>query len=294
MRRGGSGQIRCANVGDADDRHAIGLVELGGDLREQLVRRDADRRRQSGRRAHRVLDRLRERAYLGERVGLRFLARDGRGRIDVGQIDVDLVDPAVLDLRRDRGDGLLEEARIAPVRVEIDRQPDRVGRETRGLHEPHAGVDAECARLVGGGRRHAATDIIAERAERLRAHPPWRRAAAADHHGLAAELRMAQELDGRIERIHVEMGDEARSVGHDSKEAASIAAAGSAFDDARIRDARPSGRGREARVAKCASCRSRRRCPRRAYPSRARKSVRANATVRWPRGSSSAARWCSR
>ena len=109
---------------------------------------------------------------------------------------------------------------MTPVRVEIDRQPDRVGRETRGLHEAHAGVDAECARLVSGGRRHTATDVVAQRVERCARIPRGGLAATADHHRLAAELGMAQQLDGRIERIHVEMGDEARSVGHDVREAA--------------------------------------------------------------------------
>jgi len=45
-----------------DDGQAIGLVEVGCDLGEQLVARDADRARQAGRCANGVLDRLRERA----------------------------------------------------------------------------------------------------------------------------------------------------------------------------------------------------------------------------------------
>ena len=33
--------------------------------------------------------------------------------------------------------------------------------------------------------------------------------AAADHHRLAAQLRIAQQLDRRVERVHVEVGDDA-------------------------------------------------------------------------------------
>jgi hypothetical protein len=34
-------------------------------------------------------------------------------------------------------------------------------------------------------------------------------APAADHHRQALELRVAQQLDGRVERVHVEVGDAA-------------------------------------------------------------------------------------
>ena len=63
------------DVVGAQDRQAVRLVELGGDLGEQLVRRDADRARQPGRRAHRVLDRLRDVARAPPRV-----ARGSRAR----------------------------------------------------------------------------------------------------------------------------------------------------------------------------------------------------------------------
>ena len=35
---------------------------------------------------------------------------------------------------------------------------------------------------------------------------------AADHHRQAAQLRVAQQFDGRVERVHVEVGDQARRV----------------------------------------------------------------------------------
>src|SRR6266571_5719824 len=46
------GDVRFAQHGEA-----AGLLEIGGDLREQLVRRDSDRAREPGRLAHRALDR---------------------------------------------------------------------------------------------------------------------------------------------------------------------------------------------------------------------------------------------
>ena len=113
-------------------------------------------------------------------------------------------------MRRDRR---LEQPRVATVRVEIGGQPDRVGREARRLHESHPGVNAERARLVGRGRRDAAADVVAQR-RRTRASASGAAPAAADHHGLAAQLRVAQELDRRVERIHVEVRDAARAVDH--------------------------------------------------------------------------------
>ena len=144
------------------------------------------------------------------------LATDaGRVGVHVGQIDVDLVDAVVLDPRRDRAHRVLEETRVLPVGVEIDRQQHGVGRELRGFHEPHGRVEAERARRVGRGRGHAPSRIVAQRREladrlaRDRVRHPLRlvSSAASDHDRKAGELRVAQELHRRVERIHVEMRD---------------------------------------------------------------------------------------
>jgi hypothetical protein len=56
-----------------------------------------------------------------------------------------------------------------------------------------------------------AAAVLAQRGDRpfFGGPPP-----AADNERLAAELRVAQQLDRRIERVHVEVGDEAGSHGH--------------------------------------------------------------------------------
>src|SRR5262245_56506701 len=68
----------------------------------------------------------------------------------------------------------------------------------------HRGADAELARFVGGRGHDAAARRVA---------------ASADDHRLAAELRAAQQLDRREERVHVEVED-AASGGHDVGECA--------------------------------------------------------------------------
>ena len=117
----------------------------------------------------------------------RRLARDGAGciRMHVRQVDVDLVDAVVLDPRGDRAHRVLEETRVFPVGVEIDRQQHGVGRELRGLHEPHGRMEAERARLVGRGRGHTPSRVVAQRRERAHrlARDGIRRPTAADAGG---------------------------------------------------------------------------------------------------------------
>jgi hypothetical protein len=201
------------NVGRGQHRQPVGLVELRGDLREQLVRRHADRAGQPGGATHAVLDLLRDGADAAQPVVADRVVDTGHR----AQVDVDLVDAAVLDQRRHLHDRRLEQPRVAAVLVEIHRQQHRVGRALRGLHQPHARVHAEVARRVGGGRDHAAALVVAKRRERARAvgvdhrlvAPP-----AADHHRQPAQLGIAQQLDRCIERVHVEVGDPARCGGH--------------------------------------------------------------------------------
>ncbi len=90
----------------------------------------------------------------------------------IGQVDVDLVDAAILDLRRNGRHGSLEQARVMAIGVEIDRQQDRVRRQLRRLHDAHAGEHAERPRFVGGGGDDAAPDIVAQPGEATAAVAP--------------------------------------------------------------------------------------------------------------------------
>jgi len=188
------------NVCLRQERQAVGLVELGGDLREQLVRRDADRAAEPGRVAHHCLERKAHGAA-GVVVNAGQLA----------EVDVDLVDAAVLDDRRDASHGRLEQARVLAVFVEVDRQQDCVGREHGRLHHAHGREDAELARFVGARRDDAAADVVTQREKAARAVGLQQRlavAAAADHDRQPAQLRIAQQFDRRVERIHVEVSDQ--------------------------------------------------------------------------------------
>jgi len=182
----------------AEDRQSVRLVEVGGDLRQQLVGRDADRTRQPGRLAHRVLDALRERAGL---VGQR------------AQVEVDLVDAAVFALGCDARDGGLEESRVMAIGGEIDRQQDRVRRQAGRLHDAHRRRDAQRACFVGGGGDDAAADVVAQACElpaAIRQQQRLLRTAAADHQRLATQFRVAQQIDRGVEGVHVEVRDAAR------------------------------------------------------------------------------------
>ena len=104
---------------------------------------------------------------------------------------------------------------MAAVGVEIDRQHDGIGRERRGLHHSHRRMDAERACLVGRRRDHAAARIVGERREAARhrmgdgidALDGPVRLPTADDDRPAAQFRIAQQLDRRVERVHVEVGD---------------------------------------------------------------------------------------
>jgi hypothetical protein len=138
-------------------------------------------------------------------------------RCYVGQVDIDFIDAAVFDVRRDGGHGVLEQARHLAVGVEIDRQQDGVRRQLGRLHHAHGRAHAQRARLVGGGGDDAAPDIVAQARKRVAAVRPRHRlgvAPAADDHRQAAQLGIAQQLDGRIKRVHVEVGNAALVVNH--------------------------------------------------------------------------------
>ena len=92
----------------------------------------------------------------------------------------------------DRAAGLAQHGhdpgRDLVVRVGVHRQEDAVRAALRRGAQRQAGVHAELPRLVGGGGDDAALRRVA---------------VAADHDRLAAQLGVAQLLDGREELVHV-------------------------------------------------------------------------------------------
>ena len=73
---------------------------------------------------------------------------------------------------------------------------DQVGAAAVRDRQRQRRVDAEAAGLVGGGHDDAAGPVLA---------------AGRDDHGLAAQLRPAQQLDRDVEGVHVDVGDHLRS-----------------------------------------------------------------------------------
>ena len=169
--------------GVVDDHQAVGLVEVGRDLREELVRRDADGRGEVDGVAQRGLD---------ARRGL-----DHRTVQTLGPREVEerLVDAERLDGRRERVEAREHLLRHFVVHATARRDDDRVG--TPSLRDGHRlrGVTSEAPRLVRRRCDHAA------------------RAVAADQDRLPAQLGTVALLDGREERVHVDMQD-AASIRH--------------------------------------------------------------------------------
>ena len=113
-------------VGFVNDRDALGLVELAGHLGEQLVGRHADGTGQAGFLENLFLDQARQHPpALALATG------------HVGEVDVDLVDAAVLHQRGDLGDGALEQPRVFAHLVKIDRQHDGLRAQPGSLHHAH-------------------------------------------------------------------------------------------------------------------------------------------------------------
>ncbi len=152
----GQGPDAGGEVVDGDNADAVGLVELAGKLGEQLVGRDANGAGELRHFEDALLDAARQLA-----ATVAFAAGD------VGEVDVDLVDAAVLHHRRDLRDSAFEEPGDTAYFVEIHRQQDGVRAELGGLHQAHGGADSELAGGVGGGGDDAAAGVGVEAGERF-------------------------------------------------------------------------------------------------------------------------------
>ena len=199
-----------------DDGNAIGLVELAGHLGQQPVGRHADGTGEP---------RLFKDAFLDEpRQHAPTLALAAR---HVGKVDVHLVHATVLHHGRNLQNGSLEGARVAAHLVKVHRQHDGLGAQLGRLHHAHGRAHAELPRGVGGRGDHAPAHVVLQTREvfhRDEAPLPLARAVrplqqqfihlaapAANHHRQTLELRVAQQLHGGEEGVHVQVGDAAQA-----------------------------------------------------------------------------------
>ena len=162
-----------------DDGDSTGLAPVGGDLAHDLRGGHPERAREARPPAHGGLDRRRDRSRAREVGGNR------------AEVEVALVDPGALEPRDDLSDRVPHDARV----LAVERMPgpqENGGRAApQRLGGAHRRVDPELpCRVVG--RRH---DSAAVRV-------------AADDERLLAQLGILELLDGREERVEVEVGED--------------------------------------------------------------------------------------
>ena len=210
-------------VGLVHDGDAVGLVELAGHFGDQLVGRHADRAGQARGLKNAFLDQARQHPPT-------FALATGH----VSKVDVDLVHAPVLHDGRDVEDDAFEGAREMPVALKVHRQQEGLRAKLGGFHQAHGRADAKLPRRIGGGGDDAAPGVALDAREKVHrdAVQPFGKslfgpfairvgrlqlaqqvvffaAAAANDHRQALELRVAQQLAGRVKGVHVEVGDAA-------------------------------------------------------------------------------------
>ena len=154
---------------------AVGLLQLRGDLRHQLVGRDADRGGESGELADAALDAARDLGAAAEQRGAR------------GDIQERLIERQALHQRGDLAEHAEHQRRDFLVALHARTHAHRVGAQAQRLAHRHGGAHAKAAHFVAGRGHDAAA------------------AAPADDHRQAGERGIVVLLDGRVERVHVDM-----------------------------------------------------------------------------------------
>jgi len=160
-----------------DDGEAARLVEIGGDLGEELVVGEADGNGD----ADFVLDALCEAAHADG--GACVMQPLGAGEIEKGLVDGD-----GFDKRRQVAHQRADIARDACIFCHVGFHDDGFRAGGERLEHGHGGAHAADARDVAAGGDDAAR-------------------AAADDEGLVAKLRIVALLDGGIEGVAIHVGD---------------------------------------------------------------------------------------
>src|SRR6185436_4707289 len=162
------------------------LSAVARHLGDDLAGAHAERAREARRALDRGLHGLRERAYLSKSLG------------DLTEIEVALVDAGALDGRHDLPHHSPHGARVLGIEAAARREEDGVRAAAERLGAAHRRVDPVRAGGVVRGRHDAAPTRV-----------------SADHEGLVAELRMLQLLDGREERVEIQVSNDRRATCHD-------------------------------------------------------------------------------
>ena len=119
------------------------------------------------------------------------LAQHAQRLLDAGEVRVGLVEAHRLQAVELRAHELPHLARLLAVGGEVGRDDDRRRAQPPRLRGRHRRPDAELARLVGRGGHDRA------------------RPGAGDDHRLALQVRALEQLDRGVERVAVEVGDDA-------------------------------------------------------------------------------------
>jgi hypothetical protein len=167
-----------------DDHEPVGLAQVGGDLRHQLRRSHAHRSGEADALADRLLQRAGDLVTLSERAAA------------AGDVEEGFVDRDRLHAVGEPPEHLHDLAGDAGVLLHVGRHVDSVRAQAPGLRDGHRAADAEAPGLV----RRGGDDAASAPASRIGAHD----------HGPAAEVGMVALLDGRVERVHVDVEDRPR------------------------------------------------------------------------------------
>ena len=183
-RRTLSGSRTCIDLRRRDHAQPVGLVQIGGDLRDQLVGTDADGRGEPGGLANSLLDEPRNCGGLLQ----------GRGACR--NVEIGLIERQAFNQRRDVAKYREDLLRDFLVPLHSRPNADGVGTEAPRCMHRQRGAHTELAHLVACRGYYPAI------------------AGPSDDDGLPLELRIVVLLDGCIERIHVHMQYGPSDAGH--------------------------------------------------------------------------------